>query len=77
MEQKIEDLAFETALEALEETVALLEAGNLTLEESLKLFEQGQKLAARCNSQLELATLKVEQLTADGEIVEVNVDPAA
>lgn len=74
MNQNIEELAFEQALEALEETIGLLEAGNLTLEESLKLFERGQKLASHCNAQLELAVLKVEQLTADGEIVEVSVE---
>jgi len=74
MVEKIEEMAFEMALQALEETVALLEAGNLTLEESLRLFELGQKLATHCNALLEEAVLKVEQLTADGEIVSVTVD---
>lgn len=74
MVDNIEEMAFESALAALEETVALLEAGNLTLEESLRLFEQGQKLAAQCNALLEEAVLKVEQLTADGEIVEVTLE---
>lgn len=69
----IENLSFEEALQALEETVAGLEAGDFTLEESLTLFERGQKLAAFCNKQLENATLRVEQLTADGELAEIVV----
>jgi exodeoxyribonuclease VII small subunit len=47
--------------------------GDLTLEESLALFERGQKLADYCNKQLEQASLRVEQLTADGEIVQLSV----
>ncbi|MGD8806591.1 MAG: exodeoxyribonuclease VII small subunit, partial [Chloroflexota bacterium] len=49
-----------------------LEEGELTLEASLSLFEQGQLLARRCTELLEQAELKVEALTADGEIVEVS-----
>lgn len=73
MTEEISELAFEQALQELEETVVKLEAGELTLEESLALFERGQKLAARCNDLLEKASLRVEQLTGDGEIVEVSV----
>jgi exodeoxyribonuclease VII small subunit len=72
MSKKIENMSFEAALEELEETVAQLELGDLTLEESLKLFERGQKLAEYCNQMLENASLRVEQLTADGEIVELS-----
>jgi exodeoxyribonuclease VII small subunit len=72
MEQKnVEALTFEEALAELEEIVAQLETGELTLDASLALFERGQKLAARCNLQLEQATLRIEQLTADGEIIEL------
>ncbi|HNS40206.1 MAG TPA: exodeoxyribonuclease VII small subunit, partial [Promineifilum sp.] len=44
----MQDLTFEEALQQLEETVAQLESGNLTLEASLSLFERGQWLAAYC-----------------------------
>jgi exodeoxyribonuclease VII small subunit len=57
---------------ALEETVVQLEVGELPLEESLKLFERGQELAAYCSQLLEEASLKVEQLTADGEIIDIS-----
>jgi exodeoxyribonuclease VII small subunit len=76
MTQKIEDIAeltFEEALQQLEETVDHLEAGDLSLEESLALFERGQKLANYCNDLLSKASLRVEQLTADGEIVEIPI----
>lgn len=66
-----DDLSFEAALVELENIVTQLEAGDLTLEASLALFERGQQLAAFCNQQLDEATLKVEMLTGDGEIVEL------
>ena len=68
-----ETLTFEEALAALEATVAKLEAGELSLEESLTLFEQGQKLAAQCQRELDKATLRVEQLTQDAEIIELSL----
>ena len=74
MDIRVEDLNFEEALSKLDEIVARLEVGELTLEDSLALFEQGQMLASRCVSLLEEAELKVETLTADGEIVDVQVD---
>jgi exodeoxyribonuclease VII small subunit len=64
-----QELTFEVALHELEETVSRLEAGDLTLEEALALFERGQKLTDHCNRLLDTAVLRVEQLTADGEIV--------
>jgi len=71
MSDQPDDLTFEEALQELEAIVAKLESGDLTLEESLALFEQGQALAKRCHTQLDQATLRVEQLTPDGEIIEL------
>ena len=65
---EIENLTFEQAFAELEETVRKLEAGGLTLEESLALFERGQALAAHCQRQLDQAELKIRQLTAEGEV---------
>jgi len=67
---EISELSFEEAFAELEETVRRLEAGELTLEESLALFERGQALAAHCQKKLDAAELKVEQLlsTSQGEL---------
>lgn len=67
-------LTFEEALRQLEQIVAQLEAGNLPLEESLHLYEQGQQISTYCQQLLEKASLRVEALTADGEIVTINND---
>ena len=58
------DLTYEHAFQELEATVGQLEAGNLPLEEALALFERGQLLAARCTELLEVAELKLQQLTS-------------
>ncbi len=72
MSQKTADgLTFEEALAELESIVAQLESGELDLEASLVLFERGQQLAAKCNTQLEQASLRIEMLTTDGEIIEL------
>jgi len=71
MTTNAEEMSFEGALQELESVVAQLESGDLTLEASISLFEQGQALAKRCVTQLEEATLRVEQLTQDGEIIEL------
>lgn len=65
---EIEKLTFEQAFAELEETVRKLEAGGLALEESLALFERGQALAARCNTQLDQAELKVKKLAPEGVV---------
>ena len=49
MAKKNEELSFETAFQELEETVRRLEAGGLSLEEALALYERGQELAALCD----------------------------
>jgi len=71
MDDAMRDLTFEEALLQLEETVAQLESGNLTLEASLSLFERGQRLAAHCGQLLDKAQLRIEQLTEDGEIIDL------
>ncbi len=68
----INKLSFEEAMKELEATVTNLETGELSLEQSLQLFERGQQLATYCNLQLETAVLKVEKLTSDGEIIDIS-----
>ncbi|HSB42207.1 MAG TPA: exodeoxyribonuclease VII small subunit [Methylomirabilota bacterium] len=59
------DLKFEAALQRLEQIVDQLEAGNLTLEESLQVFEEGVGLARRCGKYLDEAEKRIELLIRD------------
>lgn len=59
------DLKFEDSLARLEQIVGQLEAGNLPLEESLKVFEEGIALARHCARYLEEAEKRIEILTKD------------
>lgn len=66
---KERDQSFEASLASLEQIVARLESGELSLERALELFEEGVGLARRCQSQLEDAERKVEMLLRErGEI---------
>ena len=58
---------FETALKSLEEIVRELEAGELSLEESLKKFEEGIKLSRFCANKLDEIEKKVSILVQNGE----------
>ena len=53
---------FEKKLGRLEDIVGKMETGELTLEDSLKLFEEGVKLSRECNTQLSEAEQKVKLL---------------
>ncbi len=59
---EIEDLSFEAAFAELEEVVRRLEEGNLPLDEAMAFFERGTALAAHCNTRLDAAELRVQQL---------------
>jgi exodeoxyribonuclease VII small subunit len=66
-EDSAEKLKFEDALERLEKIVAQLEEGELALDESLKIFEEGIKLSRLCSSKLEEAEKKIEILMKNKE----------
>lgn len=53
---------FESKLQRLDEIVKSMESGDLPLEQSLKLFEEGVKLSRECQSELDAAEQKVEIL---------------
>jgi exodeoxyribonuclease VII small subunit len=63
--------SFESSLHRLEQIVKKLEAGDLALDDALKLFEEGIQLSQQCQKQLEQAENKVEMLLkkADGKLV--------
>jgi exodeoxyribonuclease VII small subunit len=58
---------FEEALSKLEKIVSKLEKGDIPLEESLKLFEEGIRLSRFCNQKLDEAEKRVEILLKDRE----------
>lgn len=58
---------FEANLQELERIVSDLENGDLALEESLKLFESGVKLARECQERLNQAERRIEILMRDGD----------
>lgn len=55
---------FEKAMTRLEQIVAALESGRCTLDDSLKLFEEGTRLTAYCSRLLKSAEQKIVKLTA-------------
>lgn len=60
---------FEKAMERLERIIDDLESGDLNLDESIKVFEEGVELSKKCYKKLSEAELKVKQLikTDSGE----------
>lgn len=54
---------FEKALEALENRVRKLEAGDMPLEDALSLFEEGIELTRECHEKLDAADQKIVELT--------------
>jgi len=56
------EITFEQAISRLEEIVQALDGGELPLNESLRLFEEGVKLARECSKQLAEAQSKLETL---------------
>lgn len=65
--QDIAALSFEEALGELEGIVRALEAGQSSLEESIKAYERGALLRRHCQEKLRQAELRVEQISASGD----------
>lgn len=69
-------VSFEKALDQLEHIVRDMESGNLTLEQSLKKFEEGMKLSKYCTRKLDETEKKISLLMsqADGSVIEKPFD---
>jgi exodeoxyribonuclease VII small subunit len=63
-DKPIAELSFEEAMQALEAVVTQLERGDVALEQSIALYEQGAKLKAHCADKLKDAEEKVELIRA-------------
>ena len=64
-ENPIEQLTYEQAYAELEQIVRALEAGERSLDDSVRLYERGQALAQRCAALLDKAELKVRLLAGE------------
>ncbi len=62
---------FEQALRALEEVVRKLESGDVPLDDSITLYEQGEKLRAHCQARLDAAQARIDQIVSgpDGKAI--------
>jgi len=61
----IRALTFEAALKELEEIVSKLEAGEVSLEDSIDMYTRGSLLKRHCEDKLAAAEAKIEKLTLD------------
>ena len=68
-ETPIAELSFEDALGELESVVNRLERGDVPLDQSIALYERGEKLRAHCQSRLDAAQARIESIVkgADGQ----------
>lgn len=67
MSEQKQTRTFEASLEALERIVHELEQGDLPLEKSLELFEQGIRLSRECQERLGQAERRIEMLLSDNQ----------
>ena len=63
---------FEESLQKLEKIIEKLEDGDISLEESVKSFEEGIGLVKECQKQLSQAELKVKKLLDNGDTVDLD-----
>jgi exodeoxyribonuclease VII small subunit len=62
-------LTFEQAMQRLEETVRLLESGELTLTDSINRYKEAMQLVQYCREQLDKAELEIERLVDGREAI--------
>jgi exodeoxyribonuclease VII small subunit len=63
----LEDLSFEDALQRLEVIVQQLERGDVPLDQSITLYAEGDRLRAQCQTRLEAAQARIEQIVGGGD----------
>jgi exodeoxyribonuclease VII small subunit len=73
--QTIDTLSFEDALRALETIVRQLESGDVPLEDSISLYEKGEKLRQHCQKRLDAAQARIERIVAGPDGAAASVQP--
>ena len=66
-EPEIETLSFEAALAQLEALVRSLETGTAPLDESIELYQRGDRLKRHCEARLKAAQARIDQISLDAE----------
>ena len=66
-EPEIEALSFEAALAQLETIVRSLETGTAPLDESIELYQRGDKLKRHCEARLKAAQARIDQISVDAK----------
>ena len=61
-------MKFEENLEKLETLVGKMESGEMKLDEMIAAFEEGRKLVAECQQNLESIRMRIEKVTAGGAV---------
>lgn len=72
---QIDQMSFEQALTALEEIVTQLERGDVPLDQSIELYERGEKLRAACQNRLDTAQARIEKIVAGSDGVPSGTAP--
>ena len=67
LDKKIESLSYEEAFERLQQITQLLEGGNVSLDDSIKYYEQGVLLKNFCEKKLKDAEMKIKTLLENKE----------
>ncbi len=68
----MEQMTYEEAIKKLEKIVSLLESNNVTLEESVNLFQEGMLLSKYCDDKLKNIQERVTQIFENGQLKELN-----
>ncbi len=71
----ISQMTFEDALKALEDVVRKLESGEVPLDESIGLYECGEKLRKHCQARLDAAQARIEKIVAGPDGKAAGVEP--
>lgn len=66
-------MKFEDNLKKLESIVAGMESGQMKLDDMIKAFEEGRKLVAECQQDLESIRLRIEKVTKSGAVEELKL----
>ena len=69
------ELSFEDALKRLEEIVRLLERGEAPLDQSIELYQEGDRLKRHCEARLKAAQARIEQIAFDADGKPAGVTP--